>query len=84
MPNLVTVLEETIGSRRERGLLRSLAYDKSPLTNEKIDFSSNDYLGFARSEELEDLTYSMLDELRREKKNQTMPEGRVSIAADRT
>lgn len=48
-------LETTLESRRQRNLLRSLVYDttSSPLT--LIDFSSNDYLGLARSEELQRL-----------------------------
>ena len=47
---LVESLEKVVESRRERGLLRSLYLPSEG----SIDFCSNDYLGFARSEELQE------------------------------
>jgi len=46
-------LSEAIQKRGEQDLLRKLS-----LTEKRIDFTSNDYLGFARSEEL----YKMIEE----------------------
>ena len=42
-------LKERLEERKEQGLLRKLSAE-----NDLIDFSSNDYLGFARSQELKD------------------------------
>jgi 8-amino-7-oxononanoate synthase len=47
------VLSEILQKREEQGLLRKLS-----IVNKRIDFTSNDYLGFARSEEL----YRMIEE----------------------
>ena len=47
MSNAEKTLWEALQKREEQGLLRKLT-----LVNKRIDFTSNDYLGFARSEEL--------------------------------
>lgn len=47
-----------LNMRREEGLFRKL-----PADNDRIDFSSNDYLGFARSPELKKLVDAELDSL---------------------
>ncbi len=46
-------LSEALHKREEQGLLRNLS-----VADKQIDFTSNDYLGFARSEEL----YKMIEE----------------------
>jgi 8-amino-7-oxononanoate synthase len=45
-------LQVALHKRKEEGLLRSLSLPKAIGTGDLIDFCSNDYLGFARSEEL--------------------------------
>lgn len=47
------ILSDTLNQREEKDLLRKLS-----LINKRIDFTSNDYLGFARSPEL----YAMIEE----------------------
>ncbi|CAK9111606.1 8-amino-7-oxononanoate synthase (AONS) (7-keto-8-amino-pelargonic acid synthase) (7-KAP synthase) (KAPA synthase) (8-amino-7-ketopelargonate synthase) [Durusdinium trenchii] len=53
-------LEAVVEQRRQRGLLRSL----STRQEQQVDFCSNDYLGFARSEELWQLVDAEIQELR--------------------
>jgi 8-amino-7-oxononanoate synthase len=68
MNKLDVVLEEALKGRRERGLLRSLEFDNQHdgvAENELIDFSSNDYLGFARDAELEHRVSNMYDQVKK-------------------
>lgn len=53
-------LSQRLGARKEEGLLRKLSAE-----NNLIDFSSNDYLGFARSEELQKLVAKELESVSR-------------------
>ena len=46
LPELLSILQQELDDRREKGLLRTLSINK-----EGIDFCSNDYLGFARSQD---------------------------------
>ncbi len=50
MDNAEQFLQHKLNERKAKSRLRELTYSKLP-----IDFCSNDYLGFARSEELSDL-----------------------------
>ena len=50
-------LSEKINQRKENQSLRKL-----PLSNNLIDFSSNDYLGFAKSETIFNQTHQLLKE----------------------
>ncbi|KAH9260945.1 hypothetical protein BASA81_000641 [Batrachochytrium salamandrivorans] len=54
---LLQQVAEALQSRRERGMLRGLRYDQGESAS-GVDFSSNDYLGLARSQELESLVSS--------------------------
>ena len=59
-PSLQERLATIVARRKERGLLRSLTVSQTGL----VDFCSNDYLGFARSEELAELIDLELKELK--------------------
>jgi 8-amino-7-oxononanoate synthase len=73
MSKLDEALEQTLKTRRDRGLLRSLAFENEHYKNQHmIDFSSNDYLGFARSEELEESVTKSLQDLRKQSKCNTL------------
>jgi 8-amino-7-oxononanoate synthase len=48
-------LQEKLDERKANGLLRSLVF-----YNDKIDFSSNDYLGFAQLQQLKQTTHNTL------------------------
>lgn len=50
-PGLLEQLEATLQARREKGLLREIKGFQAK--REWVDFSSNDYLGFAQSQDLE-------------------------------
>ena len=66
---LTQALEETLATRSDRGLLRSLVHDSSKVENpDLVDFSSNDYLGFARSEELDEMVEAAMAEKRKNKR----------------
>ena len=66
MPDFPKKLSKKLNERKENGSLRSL-----PKTNDLVDFSSNDYLGFARSGRIQDSALSLLNEARMEKNGAT-------------
>ncbi|MDQ7949438.1 MAG: aminotransferase class I/II-fold pyridoxal phosphate-dependent enzyme, partial [Pedobacter sp.] len=51
-------LQQQLDRRQEHGLLRKLNHSKAP-----IDFCSNDYLGFARSEQLKQLIHEEIAQI---------------------
>ena len=55
MKQLPQPLEQKLAARQEQNALRKL-----PLANQLIDFASNDYLGFAKSEAIFTATHQYL------------------------
>lgn len=64
--SLLQQLEHAVSSREKRGMLRTLRMDGQQQTNLMVDFSSNDYLGLARSRELESTVTAKYEEIKPE------------------